>query len=87
MVAQLNLKLDDEHLTALRRYAERRRTPVAWLLKDYIAYLLAGGEPMRPASPAAPTSGELAALAQRGGSFDWLAREPDLYGEDDGEPV
>ena len=32
-------------------------------------------------------SQELAAVAQAGGSFDWLADEPDLYTDEDGEPV
>jgi hypothetical protein len=30
---------------------------------------------------------ELAALAQHGGAFDWLADEAELYSERDGEPV
>lgn len=34
-----------------------------------------------------PTSDELARLAQHGGSFEWLADEPDLYTSADGEPV
>ena len=29
----------------------------------------------------------LAAVAQHGGAFDWLRDEPDLYTEEDGEPV
>ncbi len=33
------------------------------------------------------TSDDLAAIAQHGGAFDWLRDEPDLYSEDDGEPV
>jgi hypothetical protein len=32
-------------------------------------------------------SQELAAIAQHGGSFDWLEDEPDLYSDQDGEPV
>ena len=32
-------------------------------------------------------SQELAAVAQHGGSFDWLSDEPDLYSDEDGEPV
>lgn len=32
-------------------------------------------------------SQELAVVAQHGGSFDWLADEPDLYSDEDGEPV
>lgn len=34
-----------------------------------------------------PTSAELAEIAQRGGSLDWLADEPDIYSVEDGEPV
>lgn len=30
---------------------------------------------------------ELAAIAQHGGSFDWLADEPELYSDEDREPV
>ena len=85
-MAQLNVKLSEEQLEALRRYAARRRTPVSWLIKDYIDYLLAGGEPPLPPGDS-PTPGERAALAQHGGAFDWLADEPELYSLQDGEPV
>jgi hypothetical protein len=86
-VAQLNVKLDERRLDALRRYARQRRTPVAWLIKDYVEYLLAGGTPVVPREGEAPTAHELAALAERGGAFDWLADEPDLYSLVDGEAV
>jgi hypothetical protein len=86
-MAQLNVKIDDERLEALKRYAARRRTPVSWIIKDYVEYLLTGGEPIGLPSTDAPTSTELAHVAQHGGSFDWLADEPDLYTEKDGEPV
>ena len=86
-MAQLNVKLGEQQLEALRRYAARRRTPVSWLIKDYVDHLLTGGEPVVANTDSAPTSGELAELAQRGGSFDWLADEPDLYSMEDGEPV
>lgn len=85
-MAQLNVKLGDQQLEALRHYAARRRTPISWLVKDYIAYLLAGGDPVAPPLDA-PTSRELAALAQMGGAFSWLAEEPELYSLSDGEPV
>lgn len=35
----------------------------------------------------APTSKELATLAQHGGAFEWLADEPDIYSANDGEPL
>jgi hypothetical protein len=34
-----------------------------------------------------PSVREIANLAQRGGSFDFLEHEPDLYTLEDGEPV
>ena len=30
---------------------------------------------------------ELATMAHHGGSFDWLAEEPEIYSDTDGEPV
>ncbi len=86
-MAQLNVKLGAEDLEALRRYAARRRTPVAWLIKDYVAHLVAGGDPVRPPAEETPTAQELAAVAQQGGSLAWLAEEPDLYTAEDGEPA
>ena len=33
------------------------------------------------------TGHDIARLAVRGGAFDWLAEEPDLYDADSGEPA
>lgn len=87
IMAQVNVKLNDEQFTALRQYAARRRTPVAWLIKDYIAYLLAGGEPVLIAKDEGLATAQVARMAGEGGSFDWLKEEPDIYSLDDGEPV
>jgi len=86
-MSQLNVKLSEERLAALRRLAAWRRTPVSWLIRDYVDHLLAGGEPVKPSIDQEPTSAELMALVQHGGAFDWLAEEPDLYSVQDGEPV
>ena len=86
-MAQLNIKLDECGLDALRRYAAHRRTPVSWLIRDYVAYLLAGGEPVLPPDSDSLAATDLAALAQHGGAFDWLRDEPELYSATDGEPV
>jgi hypothetical protein len=86
-MAQLNVKLTEDQLEALRRYAVRRRTPVSWLIKDYVQYLLSGGQPPTPNEAELPTHLDLAAVAQRGGAFDWLSDEPDLHSLDDGVPV
>ena len=85
-MGQLNVKLDDSSLEALKRFSARQRTPVSWLLKDYIAYLLAGGAPVRLDGDE-PSPQQLAEVAQRGGSFDWLKDEPDIYTLDDGAPL
>jgi len=85
-MGQLNVKLDDSSLAALKRFSARQRTPVSWLLKDYIAYLLAGGAPVRLDGDD-PSPSQLAKVAQHGGSFDWLADEPELYTIEDGVPL
>ena len=86
-MAQLNVKLNEDRMEALRACAARRRTPVAWLIKDYVDYLIAGGTPVVPREFDVPSSIELTKLAEHGGAFDWLEDEPDLYTEADGEPV
>lgn len=86
-MAQLNIKLNSEQMEALRRYATRRRTPVAWLIKDYVDYLICGGVPVQPPDSEDLSWKEIAAIAQEGRAFDWLKDEPDLYTTSDGEPV
>jgi hypothetical protein len=85
-VGQLNVQLDDRSIEALERFSARQRTPVAWLLKDYIAYLLGGGTPVRLDSDAVSAQ-QLGEIAQHGGSFEWLADEPEIYTADDGAPL
>jgi hypothetical protein len=55
--------------------------------KDYVDYLIGGGQPVTLSAGEEPGSQELAALAQNGGAFDWPADEPELYSADDGESV
>ncbi len=86
-MAQLNIKLNPEQMEALRRYAAHRRTPVAWLIKDYVDYLISGGVPVHPPDFQDLSQKETAIIAQEGGAFDWLKDEPDLYSVSDGEPV
>lgn len=86
-LAQLSLKLSPEQLDSLRAYAQRRRTPVSWLLRDYIDYLLRGGAPVTPTLYPLPTAEELTGLAATGGAFDWLKDEPNVYTWEDGEPI
>jgi len=86
-MAQLAVKLDPERLEALRRYAAHRRTPVDWLIKDYVDYLLHGGAPVPGPELEDLSANDLAAATQAGGAFNWLAEEPELYTVEDGEPV
>jgi len=81
IVRQLNIKLTDTQHEELRRHAARRRTPVAWLIKDYIDSL-ADHQAADGVRAHEPTQ-----AAARGGSFEWLSDEPDLYTAADGEPV
>lgn len=78
---QLNVKVTEKQHEALRRHAARRRTPVAWLIKDYIDSL-ADHQTADSVRAHEPTQ-----AAARGGSFEWLSDEPDLYTAADGEPV
>lgn len=80
-MAQLNVRLDEDQMALLRRYAARRRTPVSWLVKDYVDYLLKGGAPITADAPEGGDdleASQLSALAEKGGSFDWLAEEPEV---------
>ncbi|MGH2500704.1 MAG: hypothetical protein ACRDF0_11535 [Candidatus Limnocylindria bacterium] len=86
-MSQLNVRLDERRLRALRRYAARRRTPITWLVRDYFDHLLAGGDPVAPPAGDAPSAAELTWLAAHGGAFDWLDAEPELYSLEDGEAV
>jgi hypothetical protein len=87
MMAQLTVDLSDEEWRALGDLAADEGRAVAALLREYVAYLLAGGQPVGRTSGESTSPRELAALAQHGGAFNWLADEPDVYGPDDGEPV
>lgn len=78
---QLNVKLSEQQHEALRRYAARRRTPVAWLIKDFVDSLV------RRELDAEVRAHESTQLAAHGGAFDWLADEPDVYTWEDGEPI
>ena len=77
---QLNVKLSEKQHERLRRVAARRRTPVAWLIKDYVDSL--GGDETERVRVHDTTQ-----AAAHGGAFAWLAAEPDLYTEADGKPV
>ncbi len=83
-MAKLLVEIDENELEALRRYAVEHAVPVDALIDGYVAYLLAGGEPI------AETRNEMTDLSyvlDQGGAFDWLIDEPDLYSDADGEPV
>ena len=86
-MSQLNVKLAPDRLEALRRYAAQRRTPVAWLIKDYVEYLLAGGRPVTPPAYAEPSTIQMAGLAEASGGLSWLREEPELYTTGDSEAL
>jgi hypothetical protein len=78
---QLNVKLTEKQHERLRRFAARRRTPVAWLIKDYVDSLVERDD-VESVRAHEPTH-----AAAHGGSFAWLGEEPEIYEETDGEPV
>jgi hypothetical protein len=85
-MSRLSVTVDQEHLEELRRVAAERGKPAATLIREYIAYLVAGGTAITEQHERI-SSLEIAELARAGGSFDWLCAEPDLYSLADGEPV
>lgn len=42
--------------------------------------------PARYEMPEELLASEMTRIADRGGAFDWLAAEPDIYSDEDGEP-
>jgi len=78
---QLNVKLSAKQYDTLRRHAAQRRTPVAWLIKDYIA-TLGDDREAEDVRRHEPTQ-----AAARGAAFDWLSEEPEIYTATDGEPI
>jgi len=86
-MATLHVPLTEDEITEIQAYASRERVPVELLIRSYLAYLIAGGKPVSPEIRDLPTSTEIARIGELGGSFDWLAEEPELYSAEDGEPV
>ncbi|MBA2362245.1 MAG: hypothetical protein H0V86_01790 [Chloroflexia bacterium] len=86
-MSTLNVELAEGQLRDLERFAAARKLPVSGIVRDYVEYLLAGGQPVGPPADDEHNSRQLAVIAQRGGSFAWLDDEPDLYSSEDGEPV
>jgi hypothetical protein len=71
-MAQLNVRLRDDQYEALHRYAQQRRTPIAWLIKDYVDYLVGGGQPIRVAAEEEVDGRQIGRLAEAAGALDWL---------------
>lgn len=83
---QVNIRVEPAFYRALEAVArqDRRSVPQAarHLMEEGI-HRRTGG-----ASPVEDTPGDrIAGLAARGGAFDWLADEPDLYDAESGEPA
>jgi hypothetical protein len=83
---QLNIRMDDHLYRALEAVAKQERRSIPQAAQR----LLEDGLRLRVGQAVAAddvSSQELTALAAAGGSFDWLAEEPDLYDDSCGEPV
>lgn len=72
------MELPDGLAARLPAMTEAEDRSVSEVIASSLAAVLADGE---------PTAEQLAALAAAGGSFAWLAEEPEMYSSTDGEPV
>jgi hypothetical protein len=83
---QVNVRVQAPLYRALEAVArqERRSVPQAarQLMEEGLRHHTGG---RMPADDTA--THEIASLAARGGAFDWLADEPDLYDDTAGEPI
>jgi hypothetical protein len=84
---QLQVPLTTEEIDLLERYATKHSTPLEDLIREYLSYLLEGGEPVIATATDIPSSTMIASIAAQSGSFHWLEDEPDIYTLDDGDPV
>ena len=85
-VKQVNIRIDSglfQALTSIARHDRRSVPQVAKLLLEEGLKRRALG----PASLEDVTAVEIAALAMAGGSYDWLAEEPELYDDTCGEAI
>ena len=83
---QLNLRVEPPLYQALEAIARQERRSVPQAARELIEEGLRhhiGGPPPTDDTP----TREIAALADRGGAFDWLANEPELYDDTSGEPL
>jgi hypothetical protein len=83
-MSMLTVPIGDDELPRLEAVARAHHTRPEKLIAAYVRYLALGGLPV--ILDGEVTSGDLARIAMAGGSFDWLADEPDLYTESDGVP-
>jgi hypothetical protein len=86
-MARLNVPLTEDEIKEIQAYASREQVPVESLIRNYLTYLIAGGKPVSPEIHDLPSSEEIARIGEHGGAFNWLAEEPEMYSDEDGEPV
>ena len=80
MVHQVTLEEAASHLPELVREAHRGQEIIFTQGVESVAKLV-------PLGDDTPSSLEIAQLAMVGGTFDWLAEEPDLYDDTCGEAI
>lgn len=68
----MNMQLVDSLYQAIRSLSTEERS----VLEEKLFF-----------EPDEPVTSEVVTLALKGGSFDFLADEPDLYNSEDGEPI
>jgi hypothetical protein len=83
---QLNIRIALPLYQALETFAQQERRSVSQAARQLMEDGLRHRLEHRVAADDT-TGQDIAALAQAGGAFDWLAHEPDLYDETSGEPL
>lgn len=83
-MASITIPIDDETLARLEAYAREHSARPEDLLRAYAEYLADADEP-DTGEDDIPVKG-IMRLLEKGGSFDWLKDEPDLYSTSDGVP-
>ena len=84
-MVSITLSVSEEQFRMIEESASNRHQLPEELVRQYVDYLVAGGNPLK--DPEDIPTASLMRLAEIGGSFDWLKDEPDLYTLEDGEPI
>lgn len=84
-MATISVSVDESAYERLAMLARERDTDPEALVRRYVDFLAAGGDPLPFEDD--PSAADIAALLSRSSAWSWLDDEPELYTLQDGEPV